>query len=108
MGIRLSGADESEILTFFRVRYNNQTIARGVTDRDEPRFTVRMVGVGDGCGKRIAEDSGRFLKRHAVFLHVRAFLLLVPLKLHSCNLGHIPRGLIGIGESLSTSPSHTT
>jgi hypothetical protein len=28
-----------------------------------------------------------------VFLHVRAFLPLVPLKLHPCNLDHIQRGL---------------
>jgi hypothetical protein len=27
------------------VRYNNQTIAGGVADRDEPRLTVRMVRV---------------------------------------------------------------
>src|SRR5712691_12717643 len=66
--------------------YWGRTGAGRAADRDKPRFTVRMVRVGDGCGTRIAEDSGRFLKRHAVFLHVCAFLLLVPLKLHSCNL----------------------
>jgi hypothetical protein len=82
MGIRLSGADDPEILPFFGMRHNDQPSIRRPTDGQEPVLSVRVIGVRNRTGEQVAKDSRSFLERDAVFTLILAVLSSVPLKFH--------------------------
>src|SRR6266404_1767762 len=75
------GADDANSIASFGVNDNQQFLFVGMPQNDGTGFRLGMRRVWNCEGKRIAENSRRFFKAHAMFSKVYFCFVFVPFKI---------------------------
>jgi len=82
MSIRLSGADDSEILPFFVMGHNDQPLIRRKTYGQEAMLSVRVIGVRNRTSEQVSKHRRNFLERDAVLTPILTVFSNIPLEFH--------------------------
>jgi hypothetical protein len=78
-----SGADDpNPILAPIGVRYKQDSLPYGRSDRQESTFFDGVVGIVERQRERILENGYRFVERHVMFAKIPRGLVFVPLVNH--------------------------